>query len=178
MSRHSSANTIIFVNDPYDIVESIKSGEHARRKIQQYVHGSKDVFIRSSETFPNQKNLNNFFINKSNKIRLQDFFTSEFRRMLMSDDEKTFVYCVHQSCEDLKTGLRLSAYECHHQKADTNLFYVAHALRKNGFTKAIVIDAEDTGVVVQTSLVAREIGWVSWNSQEEINIQLRTIMWT
>ena len=68
MSRHSSANTIIFVNDPYDIVESIKSGEYARRKIQQYVHGSKDVLIRSSETFPNQKNLNNFFINKSNKI--------------------------------------------------------------------------------------------------------------
>ena len=47
--------------------------------------------------------------------------------MLMSDDEKTFVYCVQQSCEDLKTGLRLSAYECHRQEADTNLFYVAHA---------------------------------------------------
>ena len=70
MSRHSSANTIIFVNDPYDIVESIKSGEHARRKIQQYVHGSKDVFIRSSKTFPNQKNLNNVFINKEDTQKL------------------------------------------------------------------------------------------------------------
>ena len=136
----------------------MKSGEHARRKIQQYVHCSKDAFIRYSETFPNQKNLNNFFINKSNKIRLQDFLKSEFRRMLMSDDERIFVYCVQQSCEDLKTGLRLSAYECHQQEADTNLFYVTHALRKNGFTKAIVIDAEDTDVVVQSSLVAKEVG--------------------
>ena len=72
--------------------------------------------------------------------------------------EDTFVYYVQQSCEDLKTGLRLSTYECHHQEADTNLFYVAHALCKNGFTKAIVIDDVDTDVVVQSSLVAREVG--------------------
>ena len=55
ISRHSTANTIILVNGPYDVHESIKAGEHARRKSRAYVHGSQNVFIRPLEKLPNAK---------------------------------------------------------------------------------------------------------------------------
>ena len=40
MSRHIDTSTIIFVNDPYDVAESFKSEEHAKRKSNLYIYGS------------------------------------------------------------------------------------------------------------------------------------------
>ena len=71
MSRHINASTIIFGNDPYDVAESLKSEEHAKRKSNLYIYRSKNVYIRPMDDLPNKTNLTNFFINKSNKMRLQ-----------------------------------------------------------------------------------------------------------
>ena len=70
MSRHIDASTIIFVNDPYQVVESLKSEEHAKRKSNLYIYESKDVHIRPMDDLPSKTNLTNFFMNKSNKMRL------------------------------------------------------------------------------------------------------------
>ena len=60
------------------------------------------------------------------------------------------------NCEDLKTGLNISNYECHHQEADTIFFFIVHALRKTGYDDTIVIDAEDADVIALSSFVANK----------------------
>ena len=65
MNRHLNAKTVIFVNDPYDVIDS----EHVRRNC---VYESKNVYIKALMPLMNfQINLSTFFSNKSNKIRLQ-----------------------------------------------------------------------------------------------------------
>ena len=146
LNHHSTARTLILVNDPYDVANSIKDGEHTRRQSHAYVHGSADVFIRPLEKLPNAKHLSRFFTNKSNKMRLQDFLKTEFRRL--SENCTKDIYSVQRYCEDIKTGKRLSMYECYHYEADTILFYMCNVLKENGFNDPIIIDAEDTDVVV------------------------------
>ena len=153
LNRHSTPRTLILVNDPYDVANSIKDGEHTRRQSHAYVHGSADVFIRPLEKLPNAKHLSRFFTNKSNKMRLQDFLKTAFRR-LSENCTKDIIYSVQRYCEDTKTGKRLSMYECYHYEADTILFYICNVLKENGFNDPIIIDAEDTDVVVLSTVVS------------------------
>ena len=146
MNRHSTAMTIIFVNDPYDVIDSIKGEEHAKRN---YVHGSKNVYIKAVDELQNKTNLSKNFTNKSNKIRSQNYLKMEFQRLSQSYPKKTFIYSVQRNCEDLKTGTKLPSYECNHQEADTIMFFIIHALRQVGNDSTIVIDAEDTDDVPQ-----------------------------
>ena len=94
MSRHIDTSTIIFVNDPYDVAESLKSEEHAKRKFNLYIYGSKNVHIRPMDDLPSKTNLTNFFMNNSNKMRLQEFLRIEFRQQVKSFPEKTYIYSV------------------------------------------------------------------------------------
>ena len=143
-NQHSTATTIIFVNDPYDVIDSIKGEEHAKRN---YVHGSKNVYIKAVDELQNKTNLSKNFTNKSNKIRSQNYLKMEFQRLSQSYPKKTFIYSVQRNCEDLKTGTKLPSYECNHQEADTIMFFIIHALRQVGNDSTIVIDAEDTDVI-------------------------------
>ena len=104
--------------------------EHAKRKSNQYIHGSKNVYIRPLDKLPNKTNLGKMFSNKSNKMRLQDFLKTEFQRLSTSFPDKQFIYSVQRECEDLKTGMRLSLYECNHQEADTIIFFITHFASK------------------------------------------------
>ena len=61
---------------------------------------------------------------------------------------------MQRNCEDLKTGINIPSYECYHQEADTILFYIIHAIRQTGNHNTIIIDAEDTDVIVLSSLVS------------------------
>ena len=42
----------------------------------------------------------------------------------------------------------ISEYQCCHIEADTGIFHIYSQIRKSGVTDAIVIDAEDTDVIV------------------------------
>ena len=81
LSRHPNAVTIIFVNDPYDVQDSIKGEEHASRS---YINGGKNVFINLSDELPNKTDMSKFFVNKSNKIRLQSFLKTAFQDFIIS----------------------------------------------------------------------------------------------
>ena len=70
MSRQIDASTIIFANDPYDVAESLKSEEHAKRKSNLYIYGSKNVTIRPMDNLPSKNNLINFFMNKDDVARI------------------------------------------------------------------------------------------------------------
>ena len=47
--------------------------------------------------------------------------------------------------------------ECHHLEADTIIFFIYAQLRKMGRQETVVIDAEDTDVVVLSARVSHEI---------------------
>ena len=82
---------MIFVDDPYDVTDSIKGEEHLRRNC---VNWSKNVYIKSNDKLPNRTNLLIFFTNKSNKIRLQNFLNTEFQKLSQSYPRKSlFVQC-------------------------------------------------------------------------------------
>ena len=156
LHRHSNASSVVFVNDPYDVQDSIKAEEHANRS---YVHGSKNVFIEPSDDLPNKSNMSKFFANKSNKIRLQNFLEKVFRNLSASYPGKDFIYSVQRNCRNLRNGEDLPSYKCSHQEADTIIFFIIHTLRRLGNNNTVVIDSEDTDVVVLSSLVShRENG--------------------
>ena len=154
--RHTNADVIIFVNDPYDLTESLKSEEHENRKSNFYIHGSRNVHIKPMDKLPNKTNLASFFANKSNKMRLQEYLKNEFRSKVKSFPGKTFIYSVQRECENLRSGSKMPDYECNHQEADTIIFYLSTVLRKNSFENTIVIDAEDTDVIALSAYASRE----------------------
>ena len=140
-----NAKTVIFVNDPYDVIDSVKAEEHVRRNC---IYGSKNGYIKAIDEIPNKTNLSTFFSNKSNKIRLQNYLKVEFHKFSQSFPGKELIYSIQRNCEDLKTGINIPSYEFYHQEADTILFYIIHAIRQTGYYNTIIIDAKDTDVIV------------------------------
>ena len=151
MNWHLNAKMAILVNDPYDVIDSAKAEEHVRRNC---IYGSKNVYIKAIDEFPNKTNLPTFFVDKSNKVRLQNYLTAEFQKLSQSFPGKELTYSIQRNCEDLKTGINIPSYECYHQEADTIVFYIIHAIRQTGNHNTIIIDAEDTDVIVLSSLVS------------------------
>ena len=149
LNRHKKAKTVILVNDPYDLKESIKDSEHARRESHvKYIHGSKNIFIRPLDKLPNSKQLAAFFTNKDNKIRLQSFLKDEFAILSISCPQE-IIYSVQNYCTNLQTKERCPQFECQIAEADIVIFYIASVLWKQEFCGCVIIDAEDTDVIVQ-----------------------------
>ena len=125
--------------------------EHVRRNC---IYGSKNAYIKAIDELPNKTNLSTFFSNKSNKIRLQNYLKVEFQKLSQSFPGKELIYSIQRNCEDFKTGINVPSYECYCQEADTVLFYIIHAIRQTGNHTTVIIDAEDTDVIVLSSLVS------------------------
>ena len=84
---------------------------------------------------------------------MQNFLKTEFQKLSQSYPKKSlFIQCKGRP----KTGLNISTFECHHQEADTILFFIVHALRKTGYDETIIIDAEDTEVIALSWFVANK----------------------
>ena len=77
MNQHLNIKRVIFVNDPYDVIDLVKAKKHVKRNC----YGSKNVYIKAIDKLPNKTNLSTFFSNKSNKIRLQNYLKVEFQKL-------------------------------------------------------------------------------------------------
>ena len=69
---------------------------------------------------------------------------------------KICIFCEERCC-DMSTDKVLCELPCLHMKADTIPLFIYSQLRKSGVSDAVVIDAEDTDVVVLASYVAHQI---------------------
>ena len=158
VQRHRNASQIILVNDPYDLTYSIKDSEHERRTGDlSFVGGTRNIFMRTDDELPSPRHFNNMFKNSENKMRLQEFLKSEFKTLALQQPDTRFIYSVRERCSDLSTDEELHDFACHHIEADTILFYIYSQLRKSGASDVVVIDAEDTDVLVLASHVAHQI---------------------
>eukprot|EP00112_Aurelia_sp_Birch-Aquarium-sp1_P023025 Seg6709.2 transcript_id=Seg6709.2/GoldUCD/mRNA.D3Y31 product="hypothetical protein" protein_id=Seg6709.2/GoldUCD/D3Y31 len=164
LPRHRNASEIIFVNDPYDLEMSIKDSEHARRAGESsYLGGTRNVFIRKEDKLPPSKEFQNFFKNPGNKIRLQHFLRSELNSFSALQPNINFIYSLRNKCWKLQNtneNTEIKEFECHHIEADTILFYIYSQIRKNDAVTSVVIDAEDTDVLVLAAHVAHKINGI------------------
>lgn len=155
LSRHPHANKIVFVNDPYDLDFTIKDSERERRMINpSYTEGSRNIYMKTSDKLPASKDFHNLFCNSGNKHRLQQFLMNEFSSQAKKHPNIEFVYSLQRNCWNLSTGERNVNFQCKHSEADTIMFYIYSRIRKAGIMDVVVIDAEDTDVVVLASYVA------------------------
>jgi hypothetical protein len=161
IKRHQSAVTIIFVNDPYDLEVSIKDSEHERRASDvRYTCGSKNIFMKRDDKFPTSKEFQNLFTNSQNKIRLQLFLKEEFVILAQEHKNIRFIYSLRRNCWDLsseKGCSEVDEFKCSHIEADSILLFIYSQLRQSDKTTVVVIDAEDTDVVVLCAHVAHKI---------------------
>ena len=88
------------------------------------------------------------------------FLKMEFKSKLAQQPGTKCVYSVRECCCDMSTDKELCELTClhiMHMEADTILFFIYFQLRKSGVSDAVVIDDEDTDVVVLASYVAHQI---------------------
>ena len=100
------------------------------------------------------------FKHSENKIRLQQFLKKEFRLLARQCPTIRFVYSLRSNRWDLSAeneDAQIKKFQCYHIEADTILLYIFSQLRKNGINDAVVIDAEDTDVIVLAVYVAHQI---------------------
>eukprot|EP00794_Sanderia_malayensis_P008488 gene8488-9395_t len=156
MSRHKHASTFHFINDRYDVPNSIKDMEHQRRSIYSvFISGSCNVYSKRDQAVPKAKAFNSFFANKGNKLPLQEFLWKEFK-LLALDKPQEFFYTTREKCVNLKTSAVSPELECHHHEADTKLFFHASKVLSQ-CQNPVIIDSEDTDVVTIAAHAAHEL---------------------
>ena len=118
------------MNDPYDLDVSIKDSEHVRQAGLCYVGGSRSVYII-------QNNFYDVCKNPRNKIQLQH----SKRKM----NSKACYYNLYQRSSSANIWMQAPCSSTYSQ------------LRKYGIEKAVVIDAEDTDIIVLDKYVAHHV---------------------
>jgi len=81
--------------------------------------------------------------------------SEEFEQLAQVKHGINFVYSVRQTCWNLSTRDRCKEFECHHIEADTITFYIYSQVPKSGVLDPVLIDAEDTVIVVLSAFVAQ-----------------------
>ena len=155
ISRHPAAEEYHLINDRYDIPFTLKDSEHLRRK-EQYFCGSKNVFFDSTNQVPPARSFNAFFSNNGNKVRLQEFLFKEFQSLATKSAKKVF-YTMKDKCYTLNPLDAKDEFMCHQQEADTRIFYHASLLTSRADVRTILIDAEDTEVLVIAAYASHQL---------------------
>ena len=76
---------------------------------------------------------------------------------LQHPETRIMIYYVRECCCDLATNEELRDFTCQHMEADTIMLFIYSQLRKSGILDAVVIDAEDTDVLVLASYRAHQV---------------------
>eukprot|EP00794_Sanderia_malayensis_P006670 gene6670-7422_t len=123
---------------------------------------SQDENIRVLSVDYNRNNFKfqNCFKNPGNKIRLQQFLRRKFSSLAALHPNINLIYSVRNKCWKLlntEENLEIKEFECHHIEADTILFFLYSQIRKQDAVVPVVIDAEDTDVLVLAAHVAHKV---------------------
>ena len=138
------------MNDLYDLDVGIKDTEHLRRTGLSFIGGTRNVFMKRDDELPTSKHFNNLF---KNPVQLQSFLKTEFKTFSLQHPEMSFIYSVRDCCWDLKNDVEMEDFTCQHMVEDTILLYIYSQLRRSVVKDAVVIDAEDTDVMVLAAYV-------------------------
>ena len=75
---------------------------------------------------------------------------------LCRNQGKKIIYCLRGECRDISTSidLRVPNFENNKLEADNAIFFIYSQIRSSGETSPVVIDAEDTDVLVTSAYVS------------------------
>ena len=122
--------SIFCVNDPYIYSESIKDEE---RELRQRSMGQiPNVFMKKEDVYPIPKDLKVILAGNDNKIRIQKLVKEEFIKVTTN---RSIIWSVGTSSEDLRSSEEKPEFECQHAKADTiliSMYHILRQLRENG----------------------------------------------
>ena len=154
-SRHPAAKEFHLVNDRYDVIFSIKDSEHHRRR-KKFFQGSKNVFFDAKYEIPPARSFVSFFTNDGNKMRLQEFLFRELQELAKTKNAK-FLYTLKEKCFTLNPLDIAQEFACHQHESDTRMLYHANILDNRHDVDNILVDAEDTDVLVMASYAAQQM---------------------
>ena len=152
LARHKNAERIICVNDSYDQNHSIKDSERILRQKHLPI---RNVYMKSKDKFPSNKEFHALLSKPENKLRLQAFIQTAFQNSAKITSTEIIYGVVGSTTKNLTTDKIVSALSCDHAEADTAMFTIYSVLRSEGYTKAVVLDTEDTDNYVQAAYVAQ-----------------------
>ena len=153
-ARHSDAERIICVNDPYDAPHSTKDDEHDLR-VQGKTH-IPNVYMKLRDTFPSPKSFKTLLCSTSNKGRLQKLICDYLTDIAEKVDVE-IVYSVGSQCTNLSTRQPMENYSFNQSEADTILFSAYAVLRESGYSGPVVIDTADTDAYVAAALITQQL---------------------
>ena len=113
--------------------------------------------MKAHDTLPPSQEFAMMFTNSANKRRLQDILRTEFIKIAQSYPHFQILYSVTDRRWNLSCNgdnEQVYDYQCSHVEADSILLYIYLQLRRKGDQSPVVIDAEDTDVVVLAVYVA------------------------
>ena len=103
---HPRVKLLILVNDPYDWMFLLKIQRMIGAMPKNLdICGTKNIAIKANDAFPSSKDFSDFFKNKSNKIRLQQFLRAQFiveAKTVYCD----VIYSIQDECCSLVAGQR------------------------------------------------------------------------
>ena len=154
LARHTDANSIICVNDPYGQTESIKDDERELR-IQGHGH-ILNVFMKAGDAFPSAREFKTIMCSSGNKKRLKTMIKAQLTGIAQSIKQEV-LYSVGEECTSLSSGIYLDELSFSQCEADTIMLSCYVTLRSQGIDDPFVIDAADTDVYVQTAAISHEV---------------------
>ena len=149
--RHLSASMIIAVNDYYwnDVI-NVKDGKFQKRSATLVGGQAKNVFPAKEENFPGIIEFNSFFQNPLNKFCLQAFLKSHFA-LKCKQLNLRFIYHKKNNWQHIPSSLLKGSIGklCYfHLEAYTAILFLYSRIREYDQTTPVLIDLEDTDVVV------------------------------
>ena len=129
--------------------------------------------------FPGIKEFDSFFQNPLNKFSLQVFLKSHFP-LKCKQLNLRFIYHKKNNCQHISSSLLKGSIEkfcCFHLEAYTAILFLYSRIREYGQTTPVLIDSEDTDVVVicayATSIINSELAisfWQTFHMKTLINL--------
>ena len=75
----------------------------------------------------------------------------------MTRDSIDMIYSLQDRCYDLQNQERITEFECVKSEADQIIFFIYSEIRKMDINHTVIIDAEDTDVIILSARVAYEL---------------------
>ena len=143
------------INDRYDVELSIKDAEHQKRNLL-FIGGAKNVYSSRNDPVPPLRKFHAFFVNSANKIRLQEYLFEELQNLSVLHQKK-IVCSLKERCLSFNPLTSEQESFCHQHEADTKIVYHAKILDSRNDISAVVIDVEDTDVLVISANVSHKL---------------------
>ena len=130
--------------------------QNIKKKKIFFIGGAKNVYLSRNDPVSPLRKFSAFFVNSANKIQYQEYLFQQLQN-LAALHQKKIVYSLKERCLSFNPLTIEQEYFCHQHKADTKISYHAKILDSRNYIFVVVIDAEDTIVLVISAYASHKL---------------------